>query len=708
MDHPFLDPVFTPAWSCLTADRVEPDITAALALAQRGLDAVAAQDHARLSFESVLTALDDATEALDRSWNRVGHLDAVRNAPALRAAYNAMLPKVTEFYTRISLNEELWRVVRAYAATPEARTLKGARRRHLEETVESFRESGADLSSEDKRELERLNAELAAATQKFSENVLDATNAWDLVVTDEARLAGLPDSARAAARASYLQKHPEGADQPGWRFTLHAPSYLPLMKHAVDDALRRQAWEASANVGRRAPHDNTALTLKIIELRQAKGRLLGHPHFPDLVLRRRMAKSGASALAFIERMHHRVAPAFARDQKELEAFKATRSGQPADRLEPWEATYWAELRRQEEFHFDEEELRPYLSIDGVLGGMFRLAERLFGVHLTEKPTVCLEPGASQEVSGGLVEVWHPDVKFYEMHDLDGRHLGSFYADWHPRENKRGGAWMHDLETGGPRANGRFAPHLGLIAGNLTAPVAGQPALLMHDEVNTIFHEFGHLIHHLFGEVEIKALNGVHVAWDFVELPSQILENWIWERAGLDFFARHQVTGEPIPEKLFQKMHAARNYLAASALMRQLAFGKMDLDLHLHAAELAAQPSPDIEAWLRARLATYTALYNTEPPTIAAKFTHLFASPVGYAAGYYSYLWAEVLDADAFTRFQREGVLNPATGRDFREKILARGNSLPPEQLFRDFLGRDPDPEALLVRCGLADRDTVST
>jgi len=701
MDHPFLDPAFTPAWSSLTADRVEPDITAALALAQRGLDAVAAQDHARLSFETVLTALDDATEALDRSWNRVGHLDAVRNAPALRSAYNAMLPKVTEFYTRISLNEELWRVVRAYAATPEARTLRGARRRHLEETIESFRECGADLSPEDKRELERLNAELAAATQKFSENVLDATNAWDLIVTDEARLAGLPDSARAAARASFLQKHPAGADQPGWRFTLHAPSYLPLMKHASDDALRRQAWEASANVGRRAPHDNTALTLKIVELRHAKGRLLGHPHFPDLILRRRMAKSGAAALAFIERMHKRVAPAFARDQQELEAFKAARTGQPASRLEPWEATYWAELRRQEEFNFDEEELRPYFSIDGVLGGMFRLAERLFGVHLTEKATICLEPGASQEASGGAVEVWHPDVKFYEMHDRDGRHLGSFYADWHPRENKRGGAWMHDLETGGPRANGRFAPHLGLIAGNLTAPVAGQPALLMHDEVNTIFHEFGHLIHHLFGEVEIKALNGVHVAWDFVELPSQILENWIWERAGLDFFARHQATGEPIPEKLFQKMHAARNYLAASALMRQLAFGKMDLDLHLHAAELAAQPSPNIEAWLRARLATYTARYNTEPPTIAAKFTHLFASPVGYAAGYYSYLWAEVLDADAFTRFQREGVLNAATGRDFREKILARGNSIPPEQLFRDFLGRDPDPEALLVRCGLA-------
>ena len=702
----FLSPEFTPAWSRLTADRVEPDINAGLAEAQRCLDAVAGQDHARLTFETVLGALDDATETLDRGWNRVGHLDAVRNSPELRAAYNAMLPKVTEFYTRISLNEGLWRTLRAYAATPEARRLTGARRRHLEETVENFRESGADLSPEGKRELERLNAELAATTQKFSENVLDATNAWELVVTEETRLGGLPESARAAARQSFLQKNPGAGAQPGWRFTLHAPSYLPLMKYARDDGLRREAWEASANVGRRAPHDNTALMRKIIELRQAKGKLLGHQHFPDLILRRRMARNGASALAFIERMHQRVAPAFAQEQRELERFKAERTGKPAGPLEPWEASYWAELRRQEEFNFDEEALRPYFSIEGVIGGMFRLSERLFGVQLTERPTVFLEPGSGQTAAPGMVEVWHTDVKYYEMHDRDGRLLGSFYADWHPRESKRGGAWMHDLETGGPRPDGRFAPHLGFIAGNLTAPVADGPALLMHDEVNTIFHEFGHLIHHLFGEVEIKALNGVHVAWDFVELPSQILENWIWERAGLDFFARHYQTGEPIPEGLFQKMHAARNYLAASALMRQLAFGKMDLDLHLHAAELAAQPAVDLEAWLRGRLAAYSARYHTEPPTIAAKFTHLFANPVGYAAGYYSYLWAEVLDADAFTRFQREGVLNPATGRDFRHKVLARGNSAPPEELFRDFLGREPDPAALLARCGLTGREAV--
>ncbi|HTB63397.1 MAG TPA: M3 family metallopeptidase [Opitutales bacterium] len=695
----FLSPAFAPAWSRLTADRIEPDISAALADAQAKFDAIAAQDPAGVSYASMLGAFDEAAATLDRAWTRVQHLDSVCNAPALRNAYNAMLPKVTDFYTRIYLHDGLWKIVQAYATTPEARALTGARRRFLEETLEDFRDSGAGLVQAEKTELERLNTEISSITQKFGENVLDATNAWDLTITAEARLAGLPESARAAARQSYLQKNPAAGNAPGWRFTLHAPSYIPLMKYAQDDALRREVWQASMSLGRTAPHDNTSLIPQILALRQAKARLLGRPQFADLVLHRRMAKSGESALAFIENLHTKLTTVFSREQGELEKFKAMRTGQPVGPLEPWEAAYWVEQRRQTELDFDEEQLRPYFPIEGVLSGLFRLVETLFDVRLTEKPTVYFEPGSDQEPPPGAVEVWHPEVKFYELHDADGRHLVSFFADWHPRESKRGGAWMNFFETGGPRPGGKFAPHLGIIAGNLTAPIPGRPALLTHDEVTTIFHEFGHLLHHLFGEVEVKSLNGVRVAWDFVELPSQIMENWVWERAGLDFVARHYATGQPIAEELFQKMLATRKFMAASAMMRLLAFSKLDLDLHLHAAELPAV-APALEAWLHARLAAYLPHYRTEPPTFAVRFTHVFSEPVGYAAGYYSYKWAEVLEADAFTRFQKEGVLNPATGRDFRRKILARGNGAPPEQLFHDFLGRDPNPDADLARCGL--------
>jgi Zn-dependent oligopeptidases len=696
--NPFLDESFQINWAAHTPDRVVPGIEAALAEAQARVDAIA-NDTTPATFQNTFLALEDATERLNFAWGKVTHLQSVADSPAVREAHNAVLPKVSAFFASIPLNAALWARLKAGADSPSGRAAEGVWARLREETLASFREAGADLPEDKRARLERIEAELAQLTQKYSENTLDSTNAWDLVIEDEARLKGLPAGAVAAARESARKKGVGGEDKPAWRFTLHMPSQEPVMLYAEDEALRREVWAAATAVGAEAEGgkwDNGPLAQKILALRAEKAALLGRKNFADLVLARRMAKDGERALAFVTDFEARCREAFARECDELERFKARSVGAAPDgdgdadatkttRLKAWEVSYWAEKLRQARHAFDEEELRPYFEVGRVQSGMFELARRVFGLRISEK---AVAPEA----------VWHPDVKFYELHDEAGRHLGSFYADWHPRESKRGGAWMGYLVTGGPRPDGSRAPHLGYICGNMSPPTEGRPALLTHREVETIFHEFGHLLHHLLGEVPVKSLNGVNVAWDFVELPSQLMENWCWERESLDLFARHHETGEPIPEDLFKKMVGARNFRAACAAMRQVQFAKMDLLLHLRAEEFV---DGDIEAKARALIAD--CMIPTEPParTIVRRFGHLFSDPVGYAAGYYSYKWAEVLEADAFTRWKEAGVFSREVGADFVEHILSKGNSEDAAELFRRFRGRDADPRALLVRSGLA-------
>lgn len=683
--NPFLDPSFHIRWSGLTPEAVAPAIEAALAGAEVAIEAIATRDLAAVTYENTLLALEKATEELSLAWGKVTHLQSVADSPALREAHNAMLPKVSAFYARIPLNPALWQRIKTVAESTAAATLTGIHRRFLDETVADFRQAGADLPIEKRARLEELQSELAQITQKYSENVLDATNAWQLIVEDERRLAGLPLHAKAAARRSA-----EAKGMSGWRFTLHMPSQEPFMTYLEDDALRREMWTAAIAVGAASPHDNTALIGRILSLRAEKAALLRKDHFADLVLERRMAKSGDRALKFLEELKALAIAPFARECRELEEFKAQRTGGAVTRLAPWEIGFWSEKLRQERYNFDEEILRPYFPMNRVVDGLFELARRVFGLQIVER-------------GSGDAEVWHPEVKFYDLRSEAGVHLGSFYADWHPRESKRGGAWMNYLITGGPRLgkSGEIAsraPHLGLICGNMTPPVDGRPALLTHREVETIFHEFGHLLHHLLGEVEIKSLNGVNVAWDFVELPSQIMENWCWERESLDLFARHHETGATIPEEIFAKMIAAKNFRSAAITMRQLAFAKMDLLLHMHTAEFASEA--DIEPKARALIADCLTPTQPPAPTIVKRFTHVFSDPVGYAAGYYSYKWAEVLDADAFTRFKREGIFNRSVGAEFVEKILSRGNSAEAAELYRAFMGREPDLNALLRRSGL--------
>ncbi len=682
MDNPFLDRTFSIRWSQLTPAQVVPAIEFSLRDAEAALAQITGLDPADTRFGNTFLALEDSCDLLNETWAKVTHLMSVADAPALREAHNAMLPKVSAFQAGIPLNAALWERLKAAAAHPASAGLAGEQRRLLTETVAEFQQQGADLPADKKNRLEALQGELAELTQKYSENVLDATNAWEIILKDESRLRGLSPHARESARRNALQKGHGTEAAPAWRFTLHAPSMEPVMLYAEDETLRRAAWTAASAIGGKAPHDNGGLVGRILALRQEKAELLGRSHFADLVLERRMAKTGAQALAFVEDLHRRIAPAFAQESRELEEFKAAQTGgaTPAH-LAPWEIAFWAERLRRSRHDFDEEQLRPYFPMDRVLAGLFEITRRIFGIKVAEQPA-------------GAGETWHAEVKFYTVHDEAGRHLGSFYADWYPRESKRGGAWMNYLITGGPRDGGRL-PHLGLMCGNMTPPLDNQPALLTHREVETVFHEFGHLLHHLLGEVGIKSLNGVNVAWDFVELPSQIMDNWCRERESLDLSARHHATGERIPEELFRPMVAARNFRSATATMRQMAFARLDLELHL--GRVAGEISPRLRQLLR------DYLIPTEPPspTPENRFTHIFADPVGYAAGYYSYKWAEVLDADAFTRFKSEGIFSRAVGAEFVAKVLSRGNVADPMQLFVDFMGRPPDQSALLHRAGLA-------
>ncbi|HEY2012775.1 MAG TPA: M3 family metallopeptidase [Bryobacteraceae bacterium] len=674
--NPLLDIQFRVPFDRIRAEHVEPAATSLLHDARVRLEAIAAQSGER-TFDNTMRALDVLTEPLDYAIGVVRHLESVATYPELRAAFNAVQPAVSAFYSGIPLHAGLWKSIKAFAATNEGANLAGEHRRFLHKTVDTFRRHGADLDPAGKKRLEEIDVELTQITTKFSENVLDSTNAYELVITNEADLAGLPPTARESARASAARKGREG-----WRFTLQGPDYVAVMTYLDNPGIRRDVYSAYSVRAASGERDNRPILPRILELRREKARLLGFPDFADLVLEDRMAHSGARALSFLEDLKTKTEPRFQQENRDLFEFRRTVEGPGAPPLEPWDVAYYAEKQRAALYDFDEEELRPYFPLERVAAGMFDLVNRLYGIRVTEEPDV---------------PVWDPQVRYYNVFDEGGAFLGGFYADWYPRENKRGGAWMDALVTGGPASDG-FHPHLGLICGNLTPPIADRPALLTHREVETIFHEFGHLLHHLLSRVEIRSLAGTNVAWDFVELPSQIMENWCWERQSLDLFARHWQTGAVIPEDLFQKMKRARTFRAANAQMRQLGFGFVDLLLHVRYS-----PSADGDPVTYTRQVLQDFSPAPLPPTHAmiAAFTHLFGSPVGYGAGYYSYKWAEVLDADAFTRFRDQGIFSRDVGSEFRANILSRGDSEDPAELYRRFMGREPDPQALLIRSGLA-------
>lgn len=678
MGNPLLSPSFHIPFKAIQPRHVAPGVKQILQRAQHRIDAVAAHLDPP-TYANTLEALDSATQEASEALAPVHHLLSVAETPELRAAFNSVLPEITRFWSRLPLNEKLWERVRAFASSPEGRDLEGLRARHLDKTLREFRRAGADLAPAKKKRLEEISLELAKLQRRFSENVLDATAAYRLQVRERCRLDGLPDGPVERFRAAARE---EG--QEGWILTLDFPSYEPVMKYARDRSLRKELHGAFVGRCRGDDFDNLPLIPRILFLRQEMAELLGYPDFPDYKLEDAMAKSGHAAMAFEGDLETRTRPYWERDLAELRAHAGT-LGIPG--LQPWDVAFVAESLRKEQYDIDDEQLRPFFSLPRVLEGLFALTERVFGLTVSERENH---------------QVWHSDVRYYELRDEEGVHLGSFYTDWLPRREKRQGAWMNDFLTGGPVEEGGFKPHLGFIAGNFSPPEKGEPSLLTHREVQTVFHEFGHLLHHLTSRVPIPGRSGMNVAWDWVELPSQIMENWTWEKEALDLFARHVRTGKGLSGRTLEKMVAARRFMGGWYQMRQLSLGTLDLALHLEFAprlggeEEAYESAPqEVMRFAEERLKPFSPSVTFARNNILTTFSHLFSG--GYAAGYYSYLWSEVLEADAFTRFLREGVLNRATGRAYLDAILSRGDSAEPEDLFKEFMGREPDPTALLAR-----------
>ena len=649
----------------IEAEHIGEAVREVLARAAQRLDALV--DSPAQDYDGVVGELDRIGEEVSRTWAPVSHLNNVKATPDYREAYAEVLPEVTQFWSRLLNNDGLHEKLKAFREGPEGVGLQGLEERHVDRLLKEFDRAGANLDEATKGRLETLRMELSRLSQRFQENVLEETAAFSKLVTDPAELAGLPDSA--LTRAAALAK---AKGQEGWLVTLDMPSVQAVLKHAESRGLREEIHTAYLDRCTVGGHDNRPIIEEILELRREMTALLGYDGFPDYRLELAMARSGARVRSFLDELIEGTRPYW---RKDLEALEAHGSKMGIDPLEPWDVSFVSEALKRERFDLDEEALRPWFPLSHVQEGLFRLAGRLFGLCITqvENPAV-----------------WDSQVGFFEIRGEDGILLGRFYTDWFPRDEKRQGAWMDTFVTGGPREDGSFEPHLGFIGGNFNPPVGDQPALLTHREVQTLFHEFGHLLHHCTSRVEIPGRAGIHVAWDWVEVPSQIMENWTWEREALDLFARHHETGEPLPQELLDRMLKAKRFMGGWHQMRQLSFANLDLELHsgyaedgsvMEFAREALRPFAPSDAFVRRHLLT--------------SFSHLFAG--GYASAYYSYLWSESLEADLFSRFSETGVLNPDTGRAFLETILSQGDREDPEILFRRFMGRDPDPSALIAR-----------
>jgi len=674
--NPLLQAFDLPPYSAIRPEHVEPAVDAILADNRKAITELLKQQSGTLSWKGLVLVLDELNARLGRAWSPVSHLNAVCNNAELRAAYEACLPKLSEYATELGQNRALFQAYEALASSPEAEGFEVAQKTILEHALRDFRLSGIDLPEAEQQRYGAVQMKLSELASKFSNQLLDATQAWTKQVTDEAALAGLTASAKAQMKQAAEAK---GLD--GWLISLEFPSYFAVMTYADDRALREEVYAAyctrasdqGPNAGK---YDNGPLMLEILALRQELAKLLGFANYAELSLASKMAETTDQVLHFLRDLGVRGKPFAEQDLRELQAFAAE---QGCADLQSWDVGYYSEKLREQRYSISQEILRAYFPVDKVLSGLFAIVEQLYGIQI-------------EELSG--FDSWHPDVRLFEIKE-NGAHVGRFFFDLYARANKRGGAWMDGARDKRRDADGKLISPVANLVCNFTPAVGDKPALLTHDEVTTLFHEFGHGLHHLLTRVEHAGASGINgVAWDAVELPSQFMENWCWEPEGLALISGHHETGEPLPQDLLDKMLAAKNFQSGLMMVRQIEFSLFDFELH--ATHGDGRSVLEVLEGIRNEVSVLRPpAYNRFPNS----FAHIFSG--GYAAGYYSYKWAEVLSADAFSRFEEEGVFNRDTGRAFREAILARGGSQEPMQLFVDFRGREPSIDPLLRHLGLS-------
>ncbi len=671
VNNPLLDFSGLPRYAEVRPEHITPALDLLLADCRTAVSA--AEQVAEPGWENFVAPVEDALEKLGRAWSIAGHLESVVNTPELRDAYNSNIARISNFYTDLGQNEVLYAGYKKLQQADTFKTCSQARRTVIEHALRDFRLSGAELPPEEKSRFKEIAERLSELSNRFSQNLLDATDSYVAYVDDARRLAGLPADGLAAAREAA-----EADNYPGYKFTLKAPSYIPVMQYVRDRAFREQMYTAyvtRASEFDGGQWDNGPLIAEILQLRQEAAQLLGFASYGEESLATKMAQSPEQVLQFLRDLAHRCRPFVASDRVEMTTWAFEHLGYR--QLEPWDIGFVAEKIREEKYAFSEQEVKQYFTEPTVLAGLFDLIETLYGLRFIEADA----------------PVWHPDVSYYELKNTDGSLVGGLYLDLYARAAKQGGAWMNDVIGRRKLADGSIQAPVALVVCNFASGIDGKPALLRHDDVITLFHEFGHALHHLLTEVDELGVSGISgVEWDAVELPSQFMENFCWEWQLLPRMTSHAETGESLPQELFGKMLAARNFQSGSAMQRQLYFSIFDMLLHQHIDAVDVQAvAESIQQELGLLQPPF---YNRFPQS----FSHIFAG--GYAAGYYSYKWAEVLSADAYSAFEEEGVLNPQTGARFRHEILAKGGERPAIESFKAFRGREPMIDALLRHNGL--------